>query len=1299
MANAESCTYWPAAWNTDNPSILYKDLLDKVGGDRPFTNLIYAHYRQDGVADAMDSQGYKRDKNGEHRVADVYKFFNVGDMLTEAGVSIQALSRMKGFTDSNRKYIDFDANNAYQKAMDFNNNSKGGKVAYVMQHGDKFNVLLENTDSKTFLHKPQLELEMQSWQAVDNAFGNNGIRLSEIADRFPETANPTRTKDFLYYLTSLSDVSSVQYLGKKDIEMILMMSKNSTKIQNLLNRGWGDTTQTAERAFDVLHSPANFAPDLVNFVTSALNEGRRMNDTLIKNVTDELKNRVEPFFKDVNAEYNLKDTIDELNEKYGFDEDVVVLHNREINKLSEAAAHSMITLKRQIDKLTREGKGNTAQAEDMKRTLLQISREREGKRYYAGLINFVGKSLQYATRINNELKNIPPTQTRLESISARADILAKAKNMVDSYGFILKALSNLDSLIVDERISDRDKATLQENAEKAFKILNGFEETMKTLREDTMIDTCTEVFGGDIVDGQAVATIVKSTNADCSLMDYLYSVGRQSNPLLAAMGTVIRDTQLERDNIVNRYSLLIRQANDRLFKSGVRDTRFMYVKDDYGVYRIASDIDFAQFYRDKAAEKRRLIEEGYRGIDLDSALDDWVEDHTEVDTRYSNVSRIPKRSEYTIEEDFQAGWTDAQKEYYNTVMKIKGQLEELLPTYAQNLYLPPQRRATWVDIVEKGIRGEMTFKQVVRNLLDRMMNPIKIREDDTEYGMLLDGSIAVEAQGSYDGRILRQIPTFYTRRLEDQNDLILDFSAALESLTHTAVNYDAMFKIKNIIDMMGDYIKSKDTIARKNGRTQTEVIQSGAIHIASVLKNFSTAANINDLVDGFVEKHFYGIEMKDTGTGWRILQSLINYTSLNNLAPNLKGAISNYLVGEHQMLIDALAGSIGKRFGREVQYSLSDYAAANAIMFGSKANIGTLMDHLTNNVDSLAGVLTEIFDPLQEIAQENGGRRFYSSPFRQMIGGFNAMGMYSIGEAAIHYVDMYASLLHEKVLDSNGKKISLYEAYKRAYKNSQSIDGNREVSLADFKQLDGREIDAEFIKSVKDRIRAVSQEHHGSMNKEDKGLIHRRMLGRALMNFRQWMVEHYSRRYRGRHWDASQHKFVEGYMNTTGKLLKSYLSDYIVFVKDANCHWEELDEDQKQNILKATSEVTLLACLYGLQAALGDPDDHKREYWYRMWIYQVKRLILDEEASMPWGIPNEGITLLDSPVASVKTFNGILYPFTGLLKGDLGKTIQSGRYEGWNKYGRNLLKNAPFYNQIDQLLHMDEEDYVFSVFK
>jgi hypothetical protein len=76
-------------------------------------------------------------------------------------------------------------------------------------------------------------------------------------------------------------------------------------------------------------------------------------------------------------------------------------------------------------------------------------------------------------------------------------------------------------------------------------------------------------------------------------------------------------------------------------------------------------------------------------------------------------------------------------------------------------------------------------------------------------------------------------------------------------------------------------------------------------------------------------------------------------------------------------------------------------------------------------------------------------------------------------------------------------------------------------------------------------IEYCNQNHHGSMNDADKGVIHQKMAMRYIMNLRQWMVEHYSRRFRGTHYDASLNntmvsKVREGHQTTAAKIAWNY---------------------------------------------------------------------------------------------------------------------------------------------------------------
>ena len=287
-----------------------------------------------------------------------------------------------------------------------------------------------------------------------------------------------------------------------------------------------------------------------------------------------------------------------------------------------------------------------------------------------------------------------------------------------------------------------------------------------------------------------------------------------------------------------------------------------------------------------------------------------------------------------------------------------------------------------------------------------------------------------------------------------------------------------------------------------------------------------------------------------------------------------------------------------------------------------------------------------------------------------------------------------SAILHNEKVLVDGKKVSLYEAFEKTDKES----GNSELVLRKgATDLNGNPLDQAYLDNMRKRIRYANQTTHGSMNKEDKGVIHQRMLGKAVMNFRQWMVEYYSKRYRGEHYDATLNEWREGYWRTTGKLIIGYLQDFSMFKSKAALHWKDMNDIQKANVRRCLAEHALLGSLVLLSFALGEPEDHKKDFWYRMWIYQVRRAKLDVEAATPIGAIVNAKTMLNSPMASINTVNGFIYPIFGL--GDIDDTIKSGPYKGWNKYGRNVLKyTVPFYNQIDQLMRMGEDESVFAVF-
>jgi hypothetical protein len=239
------------------------------------------------------------------------------------------------------------------------------------------------------------------------------------------------------------------------------------------------------------------------------------------------------------------------------------------------------------------------------------------------------------------------------------------------------------------------------------------------------------------------------------------------------------------------------------------------------------------------------------------------------------------------------------------------------------------------------------------------------------------------------------------------------------------------------------------------------------------------------------------------------------------------------------------------------------------------------------------------------------------------------------------------------------------------------------------------------------------------MNAEDKGLIHQRILGRMAMNFRQWMVEHYSRRFRKRHFDASLGMDREGYWISLWKGLANddtkdawhndqkwnaigmFMKDLYTFMLRSESQWHNLDEMQRHNIHRVRTEILMYVAMLGLSFALGEPDEHKKDVWRRWWIYQTKRAILDTEASMPHpkAITNL-ISIFQSPMASINFMSSLFYVFYGLFNGDLFEEIQSGDHKGENRYLRNVLKyDLPFFKDWEQMQRLGEDDTIFRVFE
>jgi hypothetical protein len=1325
---AISCIFTPEVTvnGKNEASKLYQE-MSKIIKDRPMTNRLYAEYitsnvstLMDNVVDASGRHIYPRGPQGQHKAKDYLKFIDYHQKIAQELSKIGELEKSIGAVDSNNQRVDFDnSREALEIADDFNNNHSG-LVANVYQHGSKAQILVTERNSRTIMQPVEVQQRLQLWELYRNAFNNIGVDIETLPDEIKDVFNANNTA-LAQTLLNIKN-SRFNYLYKNHAQILFHLYANSPRVSALL-RHFSSLDEAAEAVSNINHGNNTYTAAQQRALLDAINyaiQFRGIDLTALKQQADQLAGQI----LSSSPEEQIRSALHKLNKKYHIEINEVHRTTDKIKTLSDAVAEAIFVLERQIREIEKS-QGSVDEAKKLSDIKESLLKELANKRYYNGILNMMNEA---AVTIQDTLSDQYLTNNTLQSGStleiafSRAKALNNIKKLGERYYSVLAALAD-EHLAIDESINSVDIDNIRQTAKGLKDLFDKKTQVLSELTESTMVDILTEIIGDTAPDGQSISNIIRMAQVDSSIWDWLYSMGRVSNPIIAAMGSITREAQDSRNKKMREIDLRIRRITDRLFKSG-SNSRFMYEPDNL---HLISDIDWGLYNEAKKAFIKTL---GWNMDEWDrkKAIMDWEEQNTEdrvVDRVSGRTERVPN-SNYRANNGMvwdsinhkmtftpHSNLTKEQQDYYNEMMQIKGEVGTLLPNYAQQQYMAPQLRRNMVDAISQA----RSAKDVWKAVKNKAQNFYKIREDDTNFNKngvvglpeekrIVDGEEYNLVESEDDNTPLRQIPIFFMNKVEE-GELLKDFSSGLRALASTAINYDAMNGVIDVVQFMGDFTKTQ--MARSK-EPNADVVSNEVVSVVKDLwvwgqKNDST----NTMIDQFIAKEYYGQTLDPNQAGYKnakLLQNLIAYTSFKGLATNVKGAFSNYLVGEYQMMIEAGCGEF---------YGIKNYINAHRRLFGGAGVSGEIADALTGNRNHKATLFGELFDPINEEFSERSRARSHNSMFRRLIGHDCSFIGYASGEFLIHYVNMYAVLDNIKVLH-NGKKISLYDAFELTDKQ----DGNKELKLkAGVTDLKGNQITDEFLEKVRRRIRYCNQTCHGSMNEEDKGLINQKLWGRAINQFRQWMWEHYSRRFRKSHFDYTLGENREGYWISFAKLIAQdetqekwskgekgdamvmFMKDFVTFTTRAQASWDELSESQRYNVKRVLSEMTMFAALMGLSFALGEPEDHKKEFWRRWWIYQVRRLILDAEASMPHPkMISSGLTILQSPMAGVNTMNSMLYAFYGITNGDIVDQIKTGKHKGENRYRRNLKKNAlPFFKDWEQLQEMSEDESIFQVFK
>lgn len=1313
-----SCIITPEV--NGKPSHLYQELLKKTPS-RAVANLLYATYlanpqiaiKMDAAVDANGKKKYVKNIQGQHTAKGLMDFLHYNQWQQDVADLNVTTKKQYGAIDQNGQAIDYkDAKEALEKANKINEDFKG-VVATVIKHDSGtnafYNILVRERTDATNMYKVDVNARLKIWDLYKQEFNKAGIDIDNAPDAIKDIFSPM-TEDLPQYLINLQKFTTINNLFEKDALILFYLGKNTPRVQRLVN-AFGSIEEAAKALSNFNMKTGTLTKSQATLLMNAVNQCKKMQNIDLANLKKQTENLRQQLVGN-SPEEAVRLTLHKLNQKYHIGATEIHKTTDKIKSISDAAEEAVYNLERRIRELKMQ-EGNTAEEKRLARILNSLYSELEYKRYYSGIINFLGEAASQVSVINKILSNVQQGGTELDELFAKAKALYQVSQLKRQYYAVVSAIANKDTE-VDENISQDDINNMRESAQKIKDIFDGSDKVCSDLTESVMQSLMLKLTA-DNPDGTAIINSVTMAAKDASFQDkFLYSMSRVSNPIVAVMGGIINKAKVGRNDVMNDFDTRITKATKALYKSG-SNSEFMYEDDGH----IISDIDWKAYYQARALAKQGFAQQGLKGFDFREALDKWEANNTEdrvVDKKNGRTERVPNGN---YRKAF-IKLTAAQQLYYDTVMQIKGEIGSLLPSYAQHQYLPPQLRRNMFD----AIGHAKSIKDVAEALGTKAVSLFKVREDDTNFhenGGIIEGEEYQTTLSDYDGTPLKHIPIFFVNKV-DQGELLKDFSGGLNALAGTAINYDAMASIEDVINFMGDFIKDQHVIDKD---LKADVVGNGQVQMVKDLWSFcKKSTGTSAMVDAFINRALYGINRNpnENKTFRKFVNRMIQYTSFKGLTTNLKGAVANAIMGEFQMLIETGAGEF---------YGFKDYCKAHAALFGASGNfigikglggnmVGDIWDMLNETKNSKAYLLSEMFDPEQENYDTKTHKRYHKNILRKILSHDLTFIGYGSGEYLIHKVGMYGCLFHEKV-KINGQVDSLYNAFEVVNKEN----GAAELKLKDgTTDMDGNPItiDSKLIDQVKRNVKYVNQSTHGAMNEEDKGLIYQSFLGAMAMNFRQWMVEHYSRRFRKLHYDAQLERYREGYWISLWRGLKEnwkdnqelqggfkggaiacfkFMRDILDFAFTAKLHWATLDEVQKANLGRAQRELSVLVALLGLSLVLGEPEDNKGNKARRFWIYQVKRMILDTESSMPLPqMPQSILTIMQSPFASAQTFSSLLYIIYGLLAGDEFKTYQQGKNEGKNVYLHNVIKyDLPFYKDWEQWQEMAEKDDVFKVFK
>lgn len=802
---------------------------------------------------------------------------------------------------------------------------------------------------------------------------------------------------------------------------------------------------------------------------------------------------------------------------------------------------------------------------------------------------------------------------------------------------------------------------------------------------------------------QSIDQVLNGAARDIGFWDTnLFSAGDSTNPLINVIHAVIAKRQAARNTMINGYVSRIHEARARLQRAGHSDD-FIYQLDSDGIPTgfFVGPIDYNRFYSDREKYRADWLEQHPDATpeELQKEMEAWDGKHskdkiTGTDPLTGAEIHVHRPVGYDTP-DYDAGWDQAQKDYYKAITDMKDELDAMLPPSLVTKGLAPQVRRSVTQMFDRGV------KDALKTFWGQQKRKFAVVEDNTDYPGYDVRTV------DFANRPIKRVPVYYANRMKDMHDLSTDSAKAMAAYATSAVNYSEMSKVASAMRLLEEHVKEEYTVDQYNGSRQIFgriPVGGGQQDLVRPYRKTGLDTEAGRAAVGYIDRQVFGMTKNRIGKMKLPFGKEADLDTLTNLAMrlvstsriglNMLSGITNRTQGEAQMLGEAISGRA---------FNVKDYAWSekeySRLLLGYMGQFNAIDRH-----DRLY-LLINRFNAMEDYFRDMVDRDWNASAGKRVIGRGNIFFLNTMGEHALHCKGMLAVLKHEKVKRLSDKEtVSLYDVIKPVHDGSgwhlelssdiQFIDRGRPFLSDTYfkgKTTITSEDSGKLFDSLAVYINSMNDSMHGGYSELEKGNYNQKVLGRFLMQFRQWMFGQYSRMFSRQYYDALTNTRKEGAYNSIWRFISNTAVDMKNMGLKAGWENNHMSAEEKANAMVAWTQTGLFILICALISAMKgwkDDDDLAK----RLMLYSCNRLQMELGAQVPYPKTffDNMFTLVQSPMPAMNMLQTV---------NDIWDTsiIHSGRFKNWPRGLKSAFALTPFYN-VMKLTDMSNYNYMFNIF-